>query len=113
MAQAMTPAYASPEQLAGAPLTTATDIYSLGVVLYELLTGERPVDLTGLSPARFEEAVTERDPDAPSVHLRRRGDQPRATQLSGDLDAIVLRAIAREPTRRYPSVAAFADDIRR
>ena len=104
--RAFTPDYGSPEQLRGDQVTTATDIYSLGVVLYELLTGQRPHRREpGIS---LEHAVATLDPQPPS-HV------PSATiqKLSPDLDAIVLEALDKNPAGRYLTVAAFADDIER
>lgn len=100
----LTPAYASPEQIRGERTTTAADIYSLGVVLYELLTGRRPHLATG---PEWESAVLSTEPAPPS----RVG--PGAAALQGDLDAITLCALRKEPDRRYRSVEAFADDLRR
>ncbi|WP_127998178.1 serine/threonine-protein kinase [Piscinibacter defluvii] len=107
---ALTPDYASPEQIAGAPLTTASDVYSLGVVAYELLAGARPYRLRRGSAAELEEAIAAADPPrassvAPSPALRR--------ALRGDLDAILEKALAKSPAQRYASVTAFADDLRR
>jgi serine/threonine-protein kinase len=105
----MTPAYAAPEQLRRAPVTTATDVYALGVVLYELLAGGRPYDLSGCSPAEIERVVCEQAPDPPSTvapPARRRG-------LRGDLDTIVMKALRTEPERRYASADQLADDLRR
>ncbi|WP_440225079.1 protein kinase domain-containing protein [Dokdonella sp. MW10] len=113
----MTPAYASPEQLANAPVTTASDIYSLGVVLYELLAGVRPYRLEGLSPAQGERLVCETTPPT----LRRRLDEAglpeperraRRQRIGSDLERIVAKALHREPSRRYASAQAFADDLR-
>jgi tetratricopeptide (TPR) repeat protein len=106
----MTPAYASPEQFRGEPASTANDIWSLGVMLYELLAGRRPFLLDGLSPAAAERVIAEEDPPRPSQaaaspRLRRR--------LSGDLDRIVLTALRKEPARRYGSAEQLADDIER
>lgn len=117
----MTPEYASPEQLAGQPLTTGSDIYSLGVVLYELLCGERPYELKLASPAQLEQAILESDPRPPS---RRAILAPAAAArgstgaelrrvLAADLDAIVLRALAKRPGERYASAEAFAADLDR
>src|SRR5262245_39139783 len=101
----MTPDYASPEQIRGERITTASDVYALGVVLYELLAGKKPYAVTGNTPGELLRVVCERDPEKPSVTANRR-------ELRGDLDAIVGKAMRKEPERRYASVAAFADDIR-
>ena len=108
-----TPAYCSPEQLRGEPVTTRTDVYALGLVLFEILTGARaqPVDTT--SPVALERTIVETPVPAPSVTLQAAGDAAGARRLRGDLDTIVLTATAKEPARRYPSAAALADDIRR
>ena len=106
----MTPAYAAPEQLLGRPVTTATDVYALGVVLYELLSGRRPYDLGGLTAAQVERAVCETVPPRPSEAAR---DGRATARLRGDLDAVVRKALAKEPERRYPSAEALADDLRR
>lgn len=120
--RAMTPRYASPEQLAGEPVTTATDVYALGVVLYELLAGRSPYDSTTGSVAEMQRAVLETDPDRPSTVLRRRlGDaqhEVRAHDLNwrrllGDLDTIVLKALRKEADRRYATVEQFSEDVRR
>lgn len=112
VAMLLTPAYASPEQVTGEPLTTATDIYSLGVVLYQCLTGERPYETDSLSPAQYERVITQVSPEAPSARAHERNaDNWQA--LRGELDAVVLKAMAKEPERRYPSVSALADDLRR
>ncbi len=100
----MTPAYASPEQASGQPITTATDIYSLGVVLFELLTGARPYQITSTSPLEIQKTLLETHPVAPS-RLK--------PGLSTDLDSIVAMAMRKEPDRRYVSAAALADDLRR
>jgi eukaryotic-like serine/threonine-protein kinase len=107
---AMTPAYASPEQFRGDPITTATDVYSLGAVLYELLTGVRPHRFAPGLPLQL--AICEHVPERPSVVVgqkRRRARQP----VRPDLDAIVLKALRKEPLRRYPTVAAFSEDVGR
>jgi serine/threonine-protein kinase len=105
----MTPAYAAPEQVQHAEVTTATDVYALGVVLYELLADQRPYDLSGCSPAAIERIVSTEEPAPPSTlapHERRRA-------LRGDLDTIVLKALRKEPARRYASAEALADDLQR
>jgi serine/threonine-protein kinase len=105
----MTPEYASPEQVRGASMTTASDIYSLGVVLYELLTGRRPYRLTSRRPEELSRAITEQTPARPSSMSTLR--QPQS--LRGDLDNIVLMAMRKEPARRYESAAQFSADIQR
>jgi len=105
-----TPEYASPEQLRHQPVTTLSDVYALGVVLYELLAGVRPFDFRGLSPSAIEQQVSHETPPRPS---ERAGDQHLARALRGDLDTIILKALAAEPARRYASVRELADDVRR
>ena len=102
----MTPDYASPEQIRGERITTASDVYALGVVLYELLAGKKPYAVTGNTPGELLRVVCERDPEKPSVAANSR-------ELRGDLDAIIAKAMRKEPERRYVSVAELADDIRR
>ncbi len=106
----LTPDYASPEQIAGAPITTASDIYSLGVVLFELLAGKRPYALAHVSPDAIEQAHAAMGPAWPS---RRVSDRALVKQLLGDLDWIVDKAMALDPDRRYPSAAALDADIER
>jgi serine/threonine-protein kinase len=107
---AMTPAYASPEQVRGEPVTTASDVFSLGTVLYELLAGTRPYRLASASPLELQQAICEQVPDSPSTAGRGRATNP---SLGGDLDAIVLKALRKEPALRYPTVDAFSDDLLR
>jgi len=115
----MTRAYAAPEQIRGDAVTTATDVYALGVVLYKVLTGERP--FTGGTPSELEYAILETDPARPSATLRRlettgqsTGDSTLASRkLQGDLDGICLKALRKEPEARYASVEALREDLRR
>ena len=134
----MTPEYASPEQIGGKKTTTATDVYSLGVVLYELLTGTRPFDFKGKSLVEISDALKTQRPVRPSecqlitkgaadvtptAPASRDSDtvsrsplpgaQTAARGLKGDLDNIILQAIRREPERRYQSVVEFSEDIQR
>ena len=115
--RALTPHYASPEQVRGAPVSTATDVYSLGVVLYELLTGAKPLDLSDASPISWERIIAEENPTLPSKKAASQADDDTQTHapsaLEGDLDNIVLKALRKEPARRYESVRALADDIER
>ncbi len=108
--RAMTPAYASPEQVRGASVDTRSDIYSLGVVLYELLTGRRPYRLADTSRETLERAIREQEPERPSATV---ADPPLRRELRGDLDAILLKALRKEPEARYPSASAFAEDLKR
>lgn len=111
----MTPEYASPEQVRGELMTTASDVYSLGVVLYELLTGEKPYRLKTRTADEVSRAILEQQPPRPSTaNAHQSNFEPRnAKILRGDLDNIVLMAMRKEPERRYASVAQFSDDIRR
>lgn len=106
---ALTPSYAAPEQIRRAPVTTATDVYGLGVLLYELLGGRRPFDLSGASPSEVERTICETDPPVPSTVA----PPERARRLRGDLDTLVAVAMAKEPSRRYASAEALAADVRR
>ncbi|MFQ5462295.1 MAG: tetratricopeptide repeat protein [Phycisphaerae bacterium] len=133
----MTPQYASPEQIQGQRITTCSDVYSLGVILYELLTGHRPYQVSRRHRGAMEQVICEVDPDLPSTVVRQtreiengdgaavritpasvsslRGTQPEKLyrRLKGDLDTIVLTAMQKNPDRRYTSVEQFADDINR
>jgi eukaryotic-like serine/threonine-protein kinase len=136
--RALTPEYASPEQIRGERLAPASDVYSLGVVLYEILTGHRPYRLNGKSAYEVVRAVCETEPEPPSsavgrveqvidtgghststltpefVSRTREGSPERLRRhLSGDLDNVVLMALRKDPERRYASVKEFSDDIHR
>ena len=100
---ALTRAYAAPEQLAGGEVTTATDVYALGVILYELLAGRRPHDLAGRSAAEVERVVSGLPPEPPSSHR----------EVPRDLDTIVGKALAADPARRYDGAQSLADDLER
>jgi serine/threonine protein kinase/tetratricopeptide (TPR) repeat protein len=132
----LTPEYASPEQVRGEAITTASDVYSLGVLLYELLTGHRPYPLNGKTPPEVYDVICHQEPARPSeavtraeevagpdgricitpdsVSLTRDGHVDKLRRrLKGDVDNIVLKALRKEPQRRYPSVNEFSEDIRR
>ena len=127
----MTPAYASPEQVLGGTITTATDVYSLGILLYELLTGRRPYEVSGISPGKVEQIVCETPPLRPSTAVGRKLEETAALvhkeslespsreqrrlrkALRGDLDNIVLMALAKEPQRRYASAEQLGQDLGR
>jgi non-specific serine/threonine protein kinase/serine/threonine-protein kinase len=141
--QLMTPEYASPEQVRGDTVTTATDVYSLGVLLYELLAGRLPYRLTSRAPAEIMRIVCESEPIRPSTAVTRIEAEPAAEaetgsdaasgatpvskperltsvdverlrrSLVGDLDNIVLKALNKEPSRRYASADQFSEDVRR
>ena len=120
--RAFTLHYAAPEQIRGEPVTTMTDVYSLGVVLYELLAGVKPYRLKRNTDAEWEEAILNADPQRPSAALWREvetdGGDPHALRrharaVAGDLDNIVLKALAKRPEQRYPSVEALALDLQR
>ncbi len=107
----LTPEYASPEQIRGDSVSTVTDVYGLGLVLYELLTGRHPFRSRASSPHEFLRQVSETEPQPPSSVARGNGDPDLARKLKGDLDQIVLMATRHEPDRRYASVAQFAEDV--
>jgi serine/threonine protein kinase len=109
-AVALTPQYAAPEQLTGQKITTATDVYSLGLVLYQLLTGKSPHAGYDASSAGLIQAVLTEDPPRPSVAATESPIRPRS--LQGDLDNIILKALKKTPAERYPSAEAFAADLR-
>jgi serine/threonine protein kinase len=118
--RALTPDYASPEQVRGEPLTVASDLYALGVLLYELLCGARPYRLRHASAAQLEHAILEAAVVAPSSALTEaaatmRGGSARrlARALAGDLDTIVLKCLKKRVADRYESVAALAEDLQR
>src|SRR5262249_57381903 len=102
-------------QARGEAVTTPTDVSSLGVVLYELLTEGRPHEFKTYSPAEIERAICETQIEEPSKVVGRRTGAPTrlARQLAGDLDNIMLMAMRKEPERRYQSVEQFSEDIRR
>jgi eukaryotic-like serine/threonine-protein kinase len=105
----MTPEYASPEQVRGQTVTTASDIYSLGVLLYELLADRRPYEVKAESLESLLHTVCETEPRPPSQVVAR----PRAVELRGDLDTIVLKALRKEPERRYRTAHDLSEDLRR
>ncbi|MBX3604816.1 MAG: serine/threonine protein kinase [Piscinibacter sp.] len=121
----MTPSHASPEQITGGAITTATDIYALGVLLYDLLTGRLPHAESSGNAAALARAIVETEPPRPSLAVsgaapaatQRRGErltpERLARELAGDLDNIVLMALRKQPERRYASAAELADDLER
>jgi len=107
-----TPEYAAPEQLAGLPASTLTDVHALGLLLYELLSGVHPFPDASDSLAAAVDALCRRVPAPPSLRAGAPLPYP-ARALRGDLDAIVLRCLEKDPERRYPSVAALREDLER
>jgi serine/threonine protein kinase len=112
-ASALTPNYTSPEQVRGQPITTRTDVYSLGLILFELFVGERAQMADASSPLALDRSICEHEPGKPSDRAEARGDRALARRLRGDLDTIVATAIRKEPERRYASAAALSDDLGR
>jgi len=126
---ALTPKYAAPEQVTGGPITTATDVYALGVLLFELLSGQHPTGVDARTPAEFVKAVADREPlrlsaaavasgvnpDDAAARAAKRGTTPDRLRrlLRGDLDTILAKALKNDPAERYVSVSEFADDLRR
>ena len=121
---ALTPLFAAPEQVTGGAITTATDVYALGVLLYMLLTGQHPAGPTPRSPADLVKAIVETEPPRASqavatlnaeVRMEARGTTPEklGRQLRGDLDTIIGKALKKAPPERYISVTALADDLQR
>lgn len=139
MLRLMTPEYASPEQLRGLAITTGSDVYSLGVVLYELLSGRHPYRLVSRQPSEVAKVILREEPEKPSLAASRQmaeggnptndgapttGNEPggrtspqpaprNPKALRGDLDNIVFKALRKEPERRYASAQEFSEDIRR
>ncbi len=119
-----TPEYSSPEQVRGKAITKATDVYSLGVLLYELLTDRCPYQLTSRAALEMARVICEEEPEPPSraishsprepqIRAVTEQDRSRRKQLSGDLDHIVMRALRKEPEKRYQTVEEFAEDLQR
>lgn len=108
----MTPAYAAPEQITGSRIGVHTDVYALGVVLYELLAGRLPLDVSGLTPGQIETAIVEQVPERPSAKARENRSAPTAARASwADLDVLCLTAMHKDPARRYPTVEALVRDV--
>lgn len=109
-ALAFTPDYAAPEQIRGEPVGTPADVHALGAVLYELLTGQKPFNRSAKSLAEIIEDTTTQSPGLPSQQIQNRPRESR--ELKGDLDRIILKALHRDPERRYTTAAGLADDLR-
>jgi eukaryotic-like serine/threonine-protein kinase len=125
----LTPEYAAPEQITGKPITTATDVYALGILLYQLLTGRHPAESALRSPAALVKAIVDTEPARPSTSVEQAGQDPETNTanaanrdstpdklsrlLRGDLDTIVGKALKKLPQERYGSPTALADDLRR
>jgi eukaryotic-like serine/threonine-protein kinase len=112
----MTPAYAAPEQVMGGPVGTYTDIYALGVILYELLAGRLPFDLSRRTPGQAEAVVLDEEPERPSLAWKEATDEPGAAppvprRAWPDLDMLTLTAMHKDPARRYPTVDALVRDV--
>ncbi len=119
----LTPEYASPEQIKGEKITTVSDVYSLGVLLYHILTGIQPYKITSSSPAAISKIITEEKIQKPSEKVQDKSERyiesrlflndKISNQLKGDVDNIILKAMHKDPVRRYVSVEQFSEDIRR
>jgi len=109
----LTPAYCSPEQVLGGTITTRVDVYLLGLILFELLTGSQAHQLSCGSPAELQRVVSEAESPVPSARAAQAGERALARSLRGDLDTIVLKAIQKDPPRRYRSVDELNEDLAR